>query len=54
VDERITHTVAFLLQCPGLSVPEAMRLYEFTLDESSNQARQMVIRRSFAKATSGK
>jgi hypothetical protein len=38
----------------GLSVPEAMRACKISFDESSDQAKQMAIRRSFAKATSGK
>ncbi len=50
------HIVAYLLQCPRSSVPEAMRACEFTLDESENRPKQMTIRRSLAaqKATGGK
>jgi hypothetical protein len=54
VDVCITHTMAFLLQCPGSSVPEAMRACKYTLEESTDQSKQMAIRRSFAKATGGK
>ena len=55
VDERIAHTVAFILRCPGLLVPEAMRACIFTLEESGNPAKQMAVHRSFAaKATNGK
>jgi hypothetical protein len=55
VDERIAHTVAFILRCPGLLVPEAMRVCKFTLEESGNTAKQMAVHRSFvAKATNGK
>ena len=53
VDERVAHTVAFLLRCPGSSVPEAMRACKYTLEEIGDPAKQMVIRRSFAKATGG-
>ena len=56
MDVRIAHTVAYLLQCPQSSVPEAMRACKFTLDESENRSKQMTIRRSLAaqKATGGK
>ena len=56
VDVRIAHTVAYLLQCPRSSVPEAMRVCKFTLDESENRSKQMTIRHSLAaqKATGGK
>jgi hypothetical protein len=54
MDKGIVHTVAFMLWCPGLSVPEAMRASKYSLEESGNPAKQMAIRRSFAKATSGK
>jgi hypothetical protein len=54
MDVRIAHTVAYLLRCPWLSVPEAMRACTFTLDESASRSKQMVIRRSFAKSTGGK
>ncbi len=56
MDVRIAHTVAYLLQCPRSSVPEAMRVCKFTLDESENRSKQMTIRSSLAaqKATGGK
>jgi len=54
VDVRIAHTVAFLLRCPDSSVPEAMRACKYTLKDSADRSIQMVIRRSFAKATGGK
>jgi hypothetical protein len=54
VDVRITHTMAYLLWCPWLLVPEAMRACKFTLDESASRSKQMAIRRSFAKSTAGK
>jgi hypothetical protein len=54
VDERIAHTVTFLLRCPGSTVPEAMRACKFSLEESLHPAKQMAVRRSFAKASAGK
>ena len=55
MDVRIAHTVAYLLRCPRLSVPEEMQACKFTLDESASRSKQMTIRRSFAKkATGGK
>jgi hypothetical protein len=54
VDVRIAHTVAYLLRCPRSSVPEVMRACKFSLEESGNPAKQMAVRRSFAKATVGK
>ena len=54
MDERITLTVAILLRCPGLSVPEAMRAGKLSLEESGNPAKQMAVRRSFSKANGGK
>ena len=56
VDVRIAHTVAYLLQCPRSSVPEAMQACKFTLDESENRSKQMTICHSLAaqKATGGK
>ena len=53
-DKRITHVAAFLLRCQGASVPEAMGAAKFTLDESSNAAKQMAVRRAYAKAIGGK
>ncbi len=53
MDVRIAHTVAFLLQCPGSLVPEAMRACKYTLEESADRSKQMAARRSFAKATGG-
>ena len=51
----IAHAVAYLLRCPRSSVPEAMRVCKFTLDESASRSKQMTIHRSFAKkATGGK
>jgi hypothetical protein len=46
--------IAYLLRCPRLSVPEGMRACKFSLEESENPAKQMAVRRSFAKATGGK
>jgi hypothetical protein len=54
MDERIAHTVAFMLRCPGLSVPDAMRASKYSLEESGNPAKQVAIRHSFAKATTDK
>jgi hypothetical protein len=54
VDVCIVHTVAYLLRCPRSSVPEAMWVCIFTLDKSASQSKQMAIRCSFAKSTSGK
>ena len=54
MDERIAHTVTFLLRCPGSTVPEAMRACKFSLEESLHPAKQMAVRRSFAKASAGK
>ena len=54
VDERITRTVAILLRCPGLLVPETMWAGKLFLEESGNPAKQMAVRRSFAKANGGK
>jgi hypothetical protein len=54
MDERIAHTAAFMLRCPGSSVPEATRVSKYSLEESGNPAKQMAICRSFAKATVGK
>ena len=54
VDERIAHTVTFLLRCPGSTVPEAMRACKFSLEESLHPAKKMAVRRSFAKASACK
>ncbi len=35
-------------------MPEAMRAAKFTLEESSNAAKQMAVRRVYAKANGGK
>ena len=50
MDERVAHTVAFLMRCPGSSVPEAMRACKYTLEESGDPAKQMAIRRSFEES----
>jgi hypothetical protein len=54
VDKRIAQTMSYLLRCPRSLVPKAMRACKYTLDESSHPTLQMVIRRSYAKATGGK
>ena len=54
MDVRIAHPVAFLLRCPGSSVPEAMRVCKYTLKDSADRSMQMAIRRSFAKVSGGK
>ena len=53
VDERIAHTVTFLLRFPGSLVPEAMWECKFTLHDSVNRAKQMAVHKSFYKATGG-
>ena len=53
VDKCITYTLAYLLRCPRLSVPESMQACTFTLDDSVNQTTQMAIRQTIAKATGG-
>ena len=52
-DKHIEHAVAFLLQCQGAIVPEAMQAAKFFLDESLNTAKQMAVRRTYAKAICG-
>ena len=54
MDVRIAHTVAFLLRCPGSSVPEAMRACKYTLKDRADRSMHMAIHRSFAKAIGGK
>jgi hypothetical protein len=49
-DKCIAHTVAFLLWCPLACVPEAMPVCKFTPSESKDLAKQMVVRRAYAKA----
>ncbi len=50
MDKRITHAVSFKLQCPEASIPKAMHTTKFTLEESSNTAKQMAVRRAYEKA----
>ena len=50
-DGRIASTVAFIRRCPGSSVPEAMRACKFSLAESLDRGKQMVIRRAVAKGS---
>ncbi len=54
IDKRITATVAYLKRCPDSKVPEAMRSCKFTDKESCNPAKQMAVRRAYAKALGGK
>jgi hypothetical protein len=54
MDKRIAHTVAFLLWCPLLLVPEAMRACKYLTNESVDSAKQMAVCRAYAKATIGK
>jgi hypothetical protein len=43
VDVRIAHTVAYLLRCPQLSVPEAMWACKFSDKQSKDTRKQMAI-----------
>jgi hypothetical protein len=54
VDKRIERTVAYLLRCPRLTVPEAMRACKFSDKESSNAGKQMAVRHAHEKAAGGK
>jgi hypothetical protein len=50
MDKRIAHAILFKLRCLDASIPEAMRATKFTLEESSNTAKQMAVRRAYEKA----
>jgi hypothetical protein len=54
VDKRIERTIAYLLRCLNLTVPEAMRACKFSDKESSNAGKQMAVRRAREKADGGK
>jgi hypothetical protein len=48
--KRIARTLAYLLKCPASSVPQAMRACKYSDKESSNAAKQMVVRRAWKAA----
>ena len=50
VDSSIVDAVRFMIMCPKARVAQAMRATKFTLKESENLAKQMVIRRAYKKA----
>ena len=54
VDKRIGRTIAYLLHCLRLTVPEAMRACKFSDKESKDAGKQMAVRRAPDKANSAK
>ena len=54
IDKQIAATVVYLKRCPASKVPKAMRACKFTDKESCNPAKQMAVRRAYAKALGGK
>jgi len=49
VDKCIARASTFKLRCQSASIPEAMRASKFSLAESSDPAKQMAVRRAYAK-----
>jgi hypothetical protein len=52
--KRIAHTVAYLLKCLALRLPQAMRACKYSDKESSNAAKQMAVRRAWKAALNKK
>jgi hypothetical protein len=50
-DKRIGRTVAYLLHCPRLTVPEAMQACRFSDKESKDARKQMAVHRADSNAT---
>jgi len=50
IDSRIADAVCFMMMCPKARVAQAMRATKFTLKESENLAKQIVIRCAYKKA----
>ena len=50
-DKRIGRTVAYLLRCPRLMVPEAMWACKFSDKESKDAGKQMAVHRADSNAT---
>jgi len=50
IDSRIADAIRFMMMCPKARVAQAMRATKFTLKESENLAKQMVIHRAYKKA----
>jgi hypothetical protein len=51
VDKRIERTVAYLLRCPRLTMPEAMPACNFSDKESKDAGKQMAVHRADSNAT---
>ncbi len=54
VDKRIAKAAAFKMRCQDALIPAVMYASKFTLAESSNPVKQMVIRRAYEKAIGSK
>ena len=50
-NKHIKHTTAYLLRCPRLSVPKAMRACKFSDKESQDARKQMMVHRVDNNAT---
>jgi hypothetical protein len=53
MDNRIRHAEAFKLRCKEASIPKVLHACKFTLEESSNPAKQMAVCCAYEKAIGG-